>query len=109
MFLRDIMIVRKIKLPTIVAEDRARVKVEDLGIEESEAKNANIMFAVHVGSNGIITHGTQVTWAFAQVGDDYCLVATDNDSDFATGQVYHVFIQIEAPVGEVDGTAYTQA
>ncbi len=107
MFLRDKVIVRTIKLPTIDSEEFVKVPVVDLGLEESEAKNANVMFAVHVATTGAINHATQVTWAFEQVGDDYCLVATDHNTDFTTGDLFRVFIQVEAEIADIEGTVYS--
>ncbi len=104
MFLRDKIVVRTIKLPTIDAENRVKVPVTTLGFEESEAKNANVMFSAEVNATGAIIHATQITWGFEQVDDDYCLVG--QGGGLATDKVLHVFIQVEAPVGEIVGEAY---
>ncbi len=110
MFLRDKLIVRTIEVPAgQTSETLIRVPVKKLGLDETEAKSANVVFAAEVGDNGIIVHATQITWAFDTVGGEYCLVGTANNNDLDPEETYVVFIQVEATIGEITAEAYTVA
>ncbi len=109
MFLRDKVVARKIKVPNMSSDDGVRITMKSLGFEDTEAKNANVLFAVSVGSDGEIVHARAVTWSITEVSDVYYLQGDEQTGGHLVAEdVWHVFIQVEATIGEVTATAYTQ-